>query len=152
MVFVLVSCFTVSSFNPFKMVREKMYMNDYRVRAQDKWYDEFDNVQMQATAFDLVLPCKYEVCPTCGGQGSHVNPSIDCDGISSEDFDRDPGFREEYMAGVYDVRCYGCDGKRVVPEVDRQRCSKELLAQFDEALEDYDADNYERDAERRMGA
>ena len=56
------------------------------------------------------------------------------------------------MAGVYDVRCYGCDGKRVVPEVDRQCCSKELLAQFDEALEDYDADNYERDAERRMGA
>jgi DnaJ-class molecular chaperone len=58
---------------------------------------------------------EYEVCPTCDGKGSHVNPSIDCCGLSAEDFYDDPDFAEDYHRGMYDQPCNQCHGKRVVP-------------------------------------
>lgn len=58
---------------------------------------------------------KWEVCPRCEGEGKHVNPAIDGNGLSSEDFDElGDEFREDYFAGIYDVPCYECKGKRVV--------------------------------------
>jgi hypothetical protein len=57
---------------------------------------------------------KFEVCPRCEGRGKHVNPAIDGHGLSAEDFDQDPDFREDYFSGVYDVPCYECKGDRVV--------------------------------------
>lgn len=60
------------------------------------------------------VPVKYGVCPCCRGRGSVVNPSIDAGGITEEDFERDPGFREDYMAGRFNVTCGQCRGKRVV--------------------------------------
>lgn len=65
---------------------------------------------------EIVLRAVYIVCPTCKGTGSHVNPSVDMNGLSQEDFDDDPGFREDYFGGVYDVTCNTCGGKRVIPE------------------------------------
>ena len=70
----------------------------------------------------ISLPAKYDVCGTCNGKGSHVNPSIDAHGISPEEFDEDPDFREEYLSGMYDVDCYECHGKRVVPVIDERAC------------------------------
>ena len=100
----------------------------------------------------VTVALKYEVCPTCEGKGKHVNPSIDCDGLTAEDFAEDPDFREEYMSGRYDVTCYGCKGKRVVLELDRDNIAAELLARIDSMVED--RAHYEREsaAERRMGA
>jgi hypothetical protein len=63
----------------------------------------------------ITLSCIYKVCPACKGKGTMVNPTIDGHGITQEEFDRDPGFKEEYMAGVYDMECPHCSGKRVVP-------------------------------------
>lgn len=60
---------------------------------------------------------KYGVCGTCDGKGTHVNPSIDAHGISPEEFDDDPDFRDNYFSGMYDVACYECQGRRVVPEL-----------------------------------
>lgn len=57
---------------------------------------------------------QYEVCPCCGGSGTVVNPSIDCRGLSHEDFCEDPDFLEDYCSGVYDIRCNVCDGNRVI--------------------------------------
>lgn len=68
----------------------------------------------------LSFPCRFVVCDTCGGKGSHVNPSIDAHGITQEEFDEDPEFRENYFSGAYDVPCYECHGKRVVPEIDEE--------------------------------
>jgi hypothetical protein len=105
------------------LIEESNYRNDHRVRAQERWYDSFDESKMKATVTfypngereTVVVPVRFEVCPTCNGHGMHVNPSIDASGISGEDFERDPGFKQEYIGGCYDVKCYGCDGRRVVP-------------------------------------
>lgn len=96
------------------------------------------------------LPTKFEVCPTCEGRGVHVNPSIDCDGLTAEDLE-DPDFRESYLSGVYDVVCYTCGGKRVVPVVDRDRCTADLLAAYDEQEQELLACEAEHRAELRWG-
>lgn len=50
------------------------------------------------------------ICPVCSGNGAHVNPNIDAHGISREEFDEDPDFREDYMSGVYNITCATCSG------------------------------------------
>jgi len=54
------------------------------------------------------------VCPVCNGEGKTVNPNIDCNGLTREDFDDDPDFREDYMSGMYDITCQACRGLRVI--------------------------------------
>lgn len=105
------------------------------------------------------LPAKYEVCATCEGRGSHVNPHVDDCGISAEEFAEDPDFAEAYRTGLYDVPCYECDGKRVVPRVDEERINQSgsaqdriALAQWKETLKEEDAYRRERESERRYGA
>lgn len=92
-----------------------------------KWYESLDERRMMATAIiynideegceyeeEVEMPFIWEVCPTCRGRGRHVNPNIDSNGISPEEFEEDPSFREDYFNGIYDVCCYGCNGKRVI--------------------------------------
>ena len=101
------------------------------------------------------LPKKKIVCPTCGGEGKHVNPSIDAHGLSREDFDEDPDFARDYMSGVYDVPCYECRGNNVVDVLDEEALKHfdpELFKEWREWLDSA----YETEAiyasERRMGA
>lgn len=103
---------------------------------------------------EVSLPAKFEVCPTCRGKGSHVNPAIDGHGLTSEDFDEDPDFREAYVRGDYDVRCRECHGQRVVAVVDEARFTAEMRAQWDkhcraeeEMRRDYDSERWLRMAE-----
>lgn len=56
---------------------------------------------------------KFIVCPRCRGNGEIVNPEVDGNGISAEQFDDDLDFRENYFSGVYDVACPCCNGLRV---------------------------------------
>lgn len=94
----------------------------------------------------------FEVCGTCNGRGSYVNPSIDSHGLSREDFDDDPDFAEDYFRGVYDVACNECGGARVVPAIDRGDGNPEwLIKAIDEA--ERDAWQYARECvrEREMG-
>jgi hypothetical protein len=91
------------------------------------------------------IPARYDVCGTCDGRGTHVNPSIDRHGISAREFHEDPGFREDYFSGVYDVTCNECAGRRVVlVPVDESK----ILADRWQDEYDYAA---ERAAEMRMG-
>jgi len=63
----------------------------------------------------LTLNAKYEVCPRCEGKGTHSNPSIDGNGITSSEMDEmGEDFRDDYFSGTYDVRCYQCKGERVI--------------------------------------
>ena len=59
------------------------------------------------------VPARFEVCSTCKGKGSHVNPSIDSHGITGDEWD-EWGYEEQdaYMNGAYDVTCNECNGKR----------------------------------------
>jgi len=63
---------------------------------------------------NIEYKAEYEICPDCNGKGKYVNPAIDSHGLSSEDFDEDPDFREDYLSGIYDIVCCSCHGKRVI--------------------------------------
>lgn len=112
-----------------RYIDDTNFYNDHRVRAKEtgKWYKSINEKRMVAIVSieiepyveeDTEVPFKYEVCPTCNGKGTHVNPSIDCNGLTREDFDEDPDFAEDYFKGIYNVPCYECGGRRVVPEMD----------------------------------
>lgn len=104
---------------------------------------------------ELELPAHFEVCPRCEGEGTHVNPNIDGNGLSAEDFAEDPDFAEDYMAGTYDVPCEECGGQRVLAVVDdpsklsadqHAEYARWLLAKA-EYQRDYDSEQWLRMAE-----
>lgn len=110
------------------------YENDYRVRARrDKPFDEqrmlltyvIPSEEDEDEEEEISFPAKFEVCDICNGKGQHVNPSIDCHGLTSDDFAEDPDFAEGYFSGRYDVACYCCHGQRVMPVVDEDRLTPE---------------------------
>lgn len=98
---------------------------------------------MTANECELVLtfPAKYDVCPRCEGHGKHVNPNVDGNGISQEEFDADPDFRDNYFAGVYDVQCSFCKGERVVLTFDENRATARQRAKF-ARVEEQEYNNY----------
>jgi len=104
---------------------------------------------------EVTLPGKYEVCSRCGGKGKTVNPAVDGNGLSAEDFAEDPDFEEAYFAGVYDIPCPECRGRRVVPVPDVGACTyaqKRLLVaerQWQRADSEYRAEV--RAEQRLMG-
>lgn len=112
-------------------------------------YRELDDGEVE----EVKLPTVKAVCPGCRGTGSHVNPSIDGNGLTREDFDNDPDFAEGYMRGDYDVTCQECDGANVVDELDEERCKPADLAAFRlqeaEYQRDYDSERWLRQAEGR---
>lgn len=79
---------------------------------------------------EIELPGRFEVCPTCAGKGTRVNPAIDGNGLTAEDLAEDPDFAEGYFAGVYDIQCDRCGGQRVVEVVDvdtaKHTCPEDL--------------------------
>lgn len=97
------------------------------------------------------VPARFEVCSVCNGHGSYVNPAIDDCGLSSEDFYADPGFEEDYFAGVYDVTCAECGGKNVVPVPDKTRIDKGMMKQIEDWQRREAAYRAEEAWERRMG-
>ena len=148
-------------------LEEVNYMNDHRTQAKNEYecYDRNSNSLLISFVHEteegeeveekLVVPCEMEVCGTCGGTGSYVNPSIDASGLTAEDFADDPDFREDYFSGRYDMTCKSCGGNNVVPVAKPSALSPEKLKLwniYQEILAD-DA-SYERECrmERMMGA
>jgi hypothetical protein len=130
-------------------IEDLNYARDHRVAAgrRSDWFESFDERAMTAEVvyFDdetddecrATIPVRMAVCDTCRGKGTHVNPSIDAGGISAEAFAEDPDFHEDYLAGVYDVKCYGCKGRRVVPVPDADRLGDEgraIMARVDASM------------------
>lgn len=98
------------------------------------------------------LPIKWAVCPVCDGKGSHVNPSIDANGLSREQFEDDPDFAEQYWNGTYDQTCTRCKGRTTVPIVDENACDSLLLAMYRRQQQDKADDRACYLAEVRAGA
>ncbi len=116
------------------------------------WETETDD----GVTVELEIPARWEVCSTCNGAGSHVNPAIDGHGITQEERDRDwsPEEWEGYMRGAYDVTCYECDGRTTVLAADWQGLDKSDPALADRYRAHLDAElryAIEDAAERRMG-
>lgn len=95
------------------------------------------------------LPTKWVVCNICKGKGTHVNPAIDCGGLTAEDFNEDPEFAEDYMKGVYDQKCNRCEGRRVIaaPNFDKIFDTEERK-RLRELYETQQEEEYEADLER----
>lgn len=102
--------------------------------------------------FELLLPHIREVCSTCNGEGKHVNPSIDGNGLSPDAFHDDPDFAESYFSGRYDVTCDECKGERVVWVLDYDSLSAKNQERVERALIQNQRDEAEAAYERRMGA
>lgn len=102
----------------------------------------------------IQLPSMFEICARCRGEGRHVNPNIDGNGISPQEFAEDPDFEEAYFRGDYDVPCKECRGDRVVAVIDEDACkSKGLMAELQEYYnqqEQMSRQNYEDAYIRRM--
>ena len=81
-------------------------------------------------------PAEYQVCPDCNGKGKYVNPSIDRQGLTSEDFAEDPDFLHDYMSGVFDITCRSCNGRNVIlmPTTDQ---GKKIIANIIEDERQY---------------
>jgi len=84
----------------------------------------------------------YQVCPVCDGHGTTVNPNIDSNGLTAEDFAEDPDFKEDYMSGVYDICCQACKGQRVVTAEQIERLSEAAEDRRLAAREDGDYEGY----------
>ena len=98
----------------------------------------------------LVVPAKRRVCVRCDGEGVH-DPEAFSQGFTREDFDRDPDFEKDYHAGLFNVPCSVCGGKRVQDVADWDEMTerqRELAAAYDEEQAQYAA---EVEMERRMG-
>lgn len=85
---------------------------------------------------EIELPTRWEVCDVCDGRGTHVNPAIDCNGLTAEDFAEDPDFADEYRSGMYDVPCNRCGGRTTVLVVDADACAPEDLEAWRSVLND----------------
>ena len=133
------------------------YENDYRVIARRKaGCRKFDPETMLIEVYyrgpegdvEEQLPAVYALCPTCKGKGKHVNPAIDAGGVTFEY----PEDAQDYMAGVYDVRCFDCAGNRVIGVLDRDAIDSETLARIDAAEREREECEALARAERSMGA
>lgn len=88
------------------------------------------------------MSTKWEVCPTCDGEGksSAYLGTFTADDIA----EHDPEFMEDYFAGHFDRKCTECNGLRVVPE---PTCEPNTPDTCDDCAAIYD--KRESDAERR---
>ena len=147
---------------------DRNYYMDRRTNAEDAWegYDTRANtITISYTIYDeedyetekeLELPAKFEICDLCEGRGSVVNPSIDAGGISEDEFDADPEFRESYSSGAYNISCTKCGGRGRNPVVNYEKLSEEQKKEFDQyqhdkAEEARDAENDRRTMMGEMG-
>jgi hypothetical protein len=90
------------------------------------------------------LPTRFEVCPQCEGRGT----SSAYLGVftASEWAEQDDDFKEDYIAGRYDRPCECCNGLRVIPVVDEDRCDPELLKEYQRQM---DEEAHDREIERQ---
>ena len=127
-----------------------------------KWYRNLDENKMTVLVelYNEDIECDeeveihfiYEVCETCNGKGMHVNPSIDSNGITGDEWNEwDEEERVDYMSGIYDVECYECEGLRVVPIPDINKIPKGLLDKINSFIDGLYYSAVEQTHELEMG-
>lgn len=95
-------------------------------RAPDQIFVEDDD------GIERELPTRFGLCDVCDGKGTHVNPNIDRQGLTAEDFHDDPDFFDNYRRGDYDIPCNRCNGRRVIAVVDADHTEAHLLTLYRE--------------------
>lgn len=116
---------------------------DAKTMVIDLWLDD-DEIGADGLDYRRVsVPLAWTKCLRCDGTGSHVNPSIDGNGLSTRDFEEDPDFCSDYKSGVFDVSCYDCDGRGEDAEPNYPEMGESLAKQVKEHIRAY----YENEAE-----
>lgn len=122
--------------------------------AVGRWWKSVDGFKATPESYIFdgggppTVDVRFEVCGVCGGSGKYVNPSIDAHGLTREDFEADPDFREEYFSGTYDMTCAQCGGQHVIP-VPTNPAIRTQVAEWYQSMRD---GAVESAAEREMGA
>lgn len=110
----------------FEKIDKKRMLAWVNLEDLDVWFEE-DNPEISEGLsrwfkdkvddnYCVPIPIEFQLCDLCRGKGTHVNPSIDSNGITEEDWhDWDDDEKEGYFNGMYDVDCYCCGGEKVVP-------------------------------------
>jgi hypothetical protein len=92
---------------------------------------------------------KFEVCWSCDGHGSYVNPNLDRGGISPDEmWEWGEDFVEGYFNGSFDQICDACGGNRVLEGISPEDPN---FADWERYVEEWYARQAEREAEMRMG-
>jgi RecJ-like exonuclease len=107
---------------------------------------EIDDPNDEDSTIEVEVPSRWEICHRCDGEGKHVNPNIDGNGITSSEWaEWDDESRETYMSGGYDVTCEECGGSGKVRAADVDKMTPEVR----EAWESHERAVAECDAETR---
>jgi hypothetical protein len=128
-------------------------MDKRDLAASNRWWNAIDKGRMRARVdndveVELWVPIRFEICESCGGRGRYVNPDIDRNGLTGEDFDEmGEDFREDYFSGTYDVTCGECGGDRVVPVYSGE--SRLVAQEIERLVSERHAYDYERESEMR---
>jgi hypothetical protein len=124
-------------------VKTAIYRGDFFTFEQ--WDAQRELAELAGQRGDQTMSTRFIVCPTCEGRGTHVNPAVDGNGLTAEDMaELGDDFREDYLGGVYDVRCEECKGDRVVPAC---RCGQPVApGTLIRAATDDEIDTYHRRA------
>jgi hypothetical protein len=87
-----------------------------------KYFEEERGENGGVVEVELDAPAHWEICSRCSGNGTHVNPNIDGNGITSSEWaEWDEDEREGYFSGRYDVQCEDCSGSGKILEIDHER-------------------------------
>ncbi len=127
------------------------YLNDHRNRPGPDLRLWMDDPETGETV-EIELPTKWDVCSVCNGEGKHVNPAIDCGGISAEAFHDDPDFADAYFGGTYDQVCNNCHGRTTERVVDWDQLTEAQAEAYEAQLQAEAECRAEHLAELRMGA
>ena len=84
--------------------------------------------------FEILLPAKRVVCPSCEGDGTELCGGLNGVAISDENL-ADPDFRRSYFGGDYDVACSHCGGLRVVDVVDEEQLDQKMRDRYLRAVD-----------------
>ena len=126
------SCFSVKQIGRHHVLVE---FDEYiweTLQSEDLVPEEDDSMQLE-------LPGKWAICHQCEGSGRMVNPSIDCGGITQDEwYDWDEDDREGYFSGRYDVSCSvaGCQDGKVFSPVFPPLIAQEIEDREREAADD----------------
>lgn len=91
------------------------------------------------------LPARYEVCPSCEGNGTECTIGAMTGDEYRDACHDDQDFPENYRRGVYSRQCSCCKGKRVVAVIDHDRLDASMIAR----VEAYENEQADAAAERR---
>lgn len=141
--------------NDWKKINERQMLVTYTISSTEAMTDEQDSDFDDGVELDVEFPFVWSVCDLCEGRGKYVNPSIDYNGLSDDDFRDDPSFADDYFNGVYDVTCGRCQGRTTIPEVNVKSLNEEQKKLWEIYLKSLEDEAHYRAivaAERRMGA